>query len=388
MVRTFVMQHCSNMRLQIVIFILVSLFKSYEFAISNVLSQPTTLSSPNLKSNTNNSTLLQSHVEIERDVHKLRSKGLEYLESRKYSMAWRCYAASLHVLAGHGSEELGKLRHRCALTLAECEIKLEKYEHAIITCSEVIDEAPDVNQTVPLSTESDSSDEEDDHSPIQILGKAYYKRGLALEKLKQMTLSLNDYEQAANLLPLNKKILYRRDTLRLSKSSANDTDSDLEDDIFDYIDYIMQTYPKEKISKADISSLLSTKKELANVKPSIESANPFASSMGNIPGLGGLGGLGGPLGLLGSLGGLGSSFNVGDMISLAGTMAGMNPSTISKVKDIVNEMTKAMKMYHSLMMSILSHKQEIILIVSAIWVIVAFQDPILNLLQTKFKMNK
>ena len=85
----------------------------------------------------------------ESNVQLLRSTGHYYLRLKDYKGAAKYYSAILQLYEGIGGSESRDVRRRCCLTLAECEIKMGNFMHAISLCSEVIEEA---NLTVEITT--------------------------------------------------------------------------------------------------------------------------------------------------------------------------------------------------------------------------------------------
>ena len=77
----------------------------------------------------------------ESNVQLLRSTGHYYLRLKDYKGAAKYYSAILQLYEGIGGSESRDVRRRCCLTLAECEIKMGNFMHAISLCSEVIEEA-------------------------------------------------------------------------------------------------------------------------------------------------------------------------------------------------------------------------------------------------------
>lgn len=335
---------------------------------------------------------------ISSNVKQLRSKGMIYLAKKNYKKAAKYYSASLQLMEGISGEELGHLRKRCALTLAECELKSGQLYHTIITCSDIIDESPvidDINSNDNSSSligqqpETISTQFNGEYDFLnKVLGKAYYKRGLSLDKLNQTVLAIADYKVAHQLLPKDSKIKYRLDKavrkyeIFDSNSSFNDTN------IFDYIENIvLDNYSKIHLSKSEIRALtqdttvdsISTRESnsasLSNIFSRSNGAdsqqnNGLTGMLGNL-GLGGvgnaLGGLGGLGSMLGGLGGKGGSME--DTLSFFASMAGVSPDIISKFKEIYKVCFKAFDMYRSIFVSIFKNKESIILGLTVAWVI-------------------
>ena len=129
-----------------------------------------------------------NHNDIDIKSEKLRGKGRISLSRKEYDSASYYYSAALQLIEGIGGEKSAELRRRCCLTLAECDIKLGNHLQAIARCSEVIEEAPDINNND--NNNDDNNDKIKYEKLKQALGKAYFRRGLSLQSLEKPQLAL------------------------------------------------------------------------------------------------------------------------------------------------------------------------------------------------------
>jgi tetratricopeptide (TPR) repeat protein len=328
-----------------------------------------------------NSDIHSLSPSIESEVQQLRSKGMNFLAKKKYKTAAKYYAATLQLMQGLSGEETGSLRRRCLLTLAECEMKSGKLHHAIISCTEIIDESPDI-KSLGLGEPTSNSTASSIENLRQALGKAYYKRGLSLEKLNRTDLAIQDYEMAASLLPHDRKISYRVESLSIkptissintSSLHANEevdsTTTNIESsNMFEFVENILQNYPRELLSLSEIRKLHEDRTTSSSSSPTswifggLEGA--FKSPSGGLANMGGLGGLAG-LGGMGGLGGLGSA---ADLIAMFASMSGMSPNRVAKLKEIITELISTFKIYVSIFRSIMKNRFLILSMLTICWI--------------------
>ena len=158
-----------------------------------------------------------------KQVNSLREGGKFFLQSKDYKRASLYYSAIMQIIEGIGGVESLELRRRCALTLAECEIKLGNLQRAVARCSEVIDEA----------TEPENWDDIDPNVALSV-GKAFYKRGISMKRLNKPHFAWLDFEKCLMYNPNNEKAFLEISTLdedtadyKTAKKDADDRDDDV-----------------------------------------------------------------------------------------------------------------------------------------------------------------
>ena len=296
--------------------------------------------SRNEKTKTN---ILQSKVEY------LREQGSNCISNKNFKEATKYYSAILQLLAGQSGEESGNLRRRCGLTLAECELKSGNFYNAIMTCSEIIDESPNLDSTL-------TSDNNDPLFVNKAVSKAYYKRGIALEKANETALALSDYELALSLQPKNKKIQEKVKQYKLHIKLINETTGDI-DNIGDYVEYISQQFPKRQLSQTEIKELTFKKSQ----KP-IKTDHKLTISEPNTKFPGMFGG-GNPLsGLLGAGGG-----GLADMAPLISSLTGIDSKIIMTLINIFQTFSNIISKINKFVKMIYSNIQLLLLSFTIVW---------------------
>lgn len=180
------------------------------------------------------STLLESHKLDER-IDKLKWKGRKYLTQKKYKYAAKYYSAVLQLIEGIGGQESEELRRKCCLTLAECELQEGQFYCTIARCSEVIEEAPIdtkilTTDKLPVNTGSmndttsstgyNSTETDNKIDKLRAsLAKAFYRRGISLNRLEKPQLAILDLQKAKEMLPSDNKIINAIDLTRKSIST-------------------------------------------------------------------------------------------------------------------------------------------------------------------------
>ena len=342
-------------------------------------------------------TLVRDQI---KQAETLRNIGKRYLSTKQYNKAATCYAAVLQVIEGVGGTESGELRRRCCLTLAECEIKTGNLYAAIARCTEVIDECPEI-ATVDLEIDNEDTeatlDEEsyitDDHILRQVLGQAFYRRGVALSRLEEPDLALLDLMEASKQIPNDLKILERLETLESvilnhdrqeQQMSGVPTKIELEEQLQCIAEDAQANYQRAYFSRKEINDLLQ--------KPSSDSKalsqnifNPMGlggesksnglgdlfgggldPSLGGQGGLGGLGGLGGIANLLGSKNGdaAGMVSNLGMMLRM---FSGLDNDTVGLLEEIAKAMLDVFQIFKKSFKTIMKYRSEIIIFFSVCW---------------------
>jgi len=165
------------MRLLVIVLVLLLFYNSniYSSEITNTFSNSINSNSINSNSNSNSNNNKKSisisiyDNDIDIKSEKLRGKGRVSLSRKEYESAASFYSAAIQVIEGIGGEKSAELRRRCCLTLAECDLKTGNHLQAIARCSEVIEEAPDINYD-----NNDSDDKMKNEKLKQALGKGSY----------------------------------------------------------------------------------------------------------------------------------------------------------------------------------------------------------------------
>jgi len=139
------------------------------------------------------------------------------------------------LIEGIGGQESEELRRRCCLTLAECELQEGQFYCTIARCSEVIEEAPldakslytdrlldevkSINDTVGSTTYNQTEIYNKTDKLRASLAKAFYRRGISLNRLEKPQLAILDLQKAKEMLPSNNKIINAIDLTRQSIST-------------------------------------------------------------------------------------------------------------------------------------------------------------------------
>lgn len=338
------------------------------------------------------------------EVRILRDKGLKFISLKDYKNAAKYYSASLQLMEGIGGVENGNLRRRCALTLAECEIKSGNFYNAISACSQIIDESPKL----------DDDDKQHIHSNasliIQALGKAHYRRGVSLIKLDQSQLALFDLNEAAKYFPedtkikssifqiksikkiknKNSKYLKRENSstmpdFRAQEDNTSNIDSDNHSD---FIEDIIFSYPRNRFTSTQLKSMIKNDPFRKSISSSTTTNKISSTNMNSNPmdifssfGGGDTSSLPGGMGMLGGLGGLGGSLSlegIKSMSPLITSLTGIDGKTISKIIESAEAVISAFKSFRSVYVEIMKRKEILIIVMIAIWTIFAFAFPLLE----------
>jgi tetratricopeptide (TPR) repeat protein len=323
-------------------------------------------------------------IEPMKQAESLRGIGKTYLSTKQYSQAASCYAAILQVLEGVGGVESGELRRRCGLTLAECEIKAGNLYSAIARCSEVIEECPDV-----LDEEGQSEGNSGQSSEIsklrQILGQAFYRRGVALSRLEEPHLALLDLQEASKKIPNDMKIIQRIEIsesiiMNYNSSDSISSESELVEQLQCIVEDAQSNYQRSYFSKKQISFLLNKplrttlSKNKKNLSSGLEGLGDlFGAGSSSLGGAGGMGGLGS---LLGNSDGKGMMGNIGMLLQMFG---GFDKETVKLIEEIVKAITDVFQIFKKTFELIMKNKHYIILAVTFVWVITSLL-PYLNVI--------
>ena len=335
-------------------------------------------------------TLVRDQI---KQAETLRNIGKRYLSTKQYNKAATCYAAVLQVIEGVGGTESGELRRRCCLTLAECEIKTGNLYAAIARCTEVIDECPEI-ATVDLEIDNEDTeatlDEEsyisDDHILRQVLGQAFYRRGVALSRLEEPDLALLDLQEASKQIPNDLKILERLETLESvilnhdrqeQQLSGMPTKIELEEQLQCIAEDAQANYQRAYFSRKEINDLLQKPPSSNSKALSQNIFNPMGLGESKSGGLGDLfgGGLDQSLGGLGGLGGianlLGSKNDAAGMVSNLGMMlrmfSGLDNDTVGLLEEIAKAMLDVFQIFKKSFKTIMKYRSEIIILFSVCW---------------------
>lgn len=341
-------------------------------------------------SSASSDTLVRDQI---KQAETLRNIGKRYLSTRQYNKAATCYAAVLQVIEGVGGTESGELRRRCCLTLAECEIKTGNLYAAIARCTEVIEECPEVATVdLELDNEDDKANLDaenhlsDDHILRQVLGQAFYRRGVALSRLEEPDLALLDLQEASKQIPNDLKILERLETLesvilnhdrQQQQLSGVPTKLELEEQLQSIAEDAQANYQRAYFSRKEINDLLQKPSRNSNAlsENNFMSMGQGGSKMGGLgdffaggidPSLGGLGGLGGIANLLGS-----KSGDAAGMVSSLGMMlrmfSGLDNDTVGLLEEIAKAVLDVFQIFKKSFETIMKYRSEVIIFFSVCW---------------------
>ena len=194
-------------------------------------------------------------------IDSLRSRAKIHLICKEYDEAACCYSAIVQSLEGAKEFEAGVETRHALLTLAECEIKLGHLLDAVARCSEVIYESPPGG----YNGSGNQSQAED----VQTLGKAFYRRAVAFERLGMPVFAFLDNIHAidcpevslkasalhARLLETEevKGLLTSRGSSTMSGEEAMEKENELKQDT---IDEAMLNFPRKRFSNREIAALI------------------------------------------------------------------------------------------------------------------------------------
>jgi tetratricopeptide (TPR) repeat protein len=320
-------------------------------------------------------------VEPLKQAESLRCIGKTYLSTKQYSQAALCYAAILQVLEGVGGIESGELRKRCGLTLAECEIKAGNFYSAIARCSEVIEECPEITDEEGQS-EGNISESSEITKLRQVLGQAFYRRGVALSRLGEHLLALLDLQEASKKIPNDMKIIQRIEisqsiTMNYNSSDNMSSESEIVEQLQSIVEDAQSNYERSYFSKKQIHNLLNKKQSLSTtLSKNKKSPSPGLDGLGDL--FGGIGGLGGMAGGTGGIGGGGLGGMMG-YIPMLLQMGGFDKETAKLIEEIVKAITDVFQIFKRTFKLVMKNKHYIILAITFVWVITSLL-PYLNVI--------
>lgn len=140
-------------------------------------------------------------------ISKLRTVGRSNIQAQRYQQASYCYSAVLQIVEGAFETKYVNVRRHCGMLLGRCEELLGNAHHAIARCSEVINEAPDIEPIHELGSIYVSKQQIDDdlHPCVDAaasdVGEAYYCRARCLRTINEPMLALVDLHEALKYLP-------------------------------------------------------------------------------------------------------------------------------------------------------------------------------------------
>lgn len=303
-------------------------------------------------------------VEPLKQAESLRCIGKTYLSTKQYSQAALCYAAILQVLEGVGGVESGELRKRCGLTLAECEIKAGNFYSAIARCSEVIEECPEITDEEGQS-EGNISESSEITKLRQILGRAFYRRGVALSRLGEHLLALLDLQEASKKIPNDMKIIQRIEisqsiTMNYNSPDNMSSESEIVEQLQCIVEDAQSNYERSYFSKKQINNLLNKKQSLSTtLSKNNKSPSPGLDGLGDL--FGGIGGIAGGTGG----GGLGGMMGYIPMLL---QMGGFDIETANLIEEIMKAITDVFQIFKRTFKLVMKNKHYIILLITFVWV--------------------
>ncbi len=363
----------------------------------------------------------EEKASVDAKIDIIRMKARKFLGKQDYNKAANCYAGILQLNEGKGGFKAGELRRRCCLTLAECEIKVGKLEHAISLCTEVIDEMSayldKINQNTTgssIPSESSENDSEKQLNEIELkeyLGKAYYRRGVSLARLDHYDIAMLDLQEAHLLSPEDEVILDRivavqggiDDRIRVeeededeekegvvgdgsSLSSSSLSPAELKEKLLDVIEQA-QLAEARYLSEGALE-VLSTEERSVGPPLSPLSASGLGAGgagglgdiLGAMGGMGGVGAGGGAPGLGALMGGLGGTSaggklpsldSVANMLPMLGGMAGLSPDTIASGKEVLSAISHVGKAFFGIYKKVAPYKDLFFAVVAGVLIFIS-----------------
>ena len=196
-------------------------------------------------------------------IHILHQNGQEFISRKYYSRASLYYTAILQLLDEHNTTySQQELRAKCLTSLSFCDFKTDQYYDTIARCTDIIDNF--------------SSSDTTEQQFIKLLGKAYYRRGLALYILGLPNLALSDLKTAQDFLPGDDKINGKINQIydENNKTEVDTSQDNVEEMLENIIVYAKNvTYSKKKLLTTEIEALISNPSKSDNTKPSLPDFN-------------------------------------------------------------------------------------------------------------------
>lgn len=340
-------------------------------------------------------------------INQLREIGKDALKMKRFDDAIQYYSAILNLLEGISGDEAVDLRRRCGLTLAECELKTGNFYQAVARCSEVIDEASNFLQENIIEVESRSENpykyerktltnttanfpttevgssklsskkmaskvDKEQQLLRKSLSAAYFRRAKSLKSLNKKEFACLDLNTAKFFQPQDEKI-----ARELSDLNQYEVNKELikvkEVDLRDFTEECQVSFPRISLSSKEITNLISASKgsdlnifgsEIVDgghneFSALMESSNSVGSSgfRGNIFGAG-LGGLLSP-----------NSSQLKSILGLAGPLLGFDVTTTNRIADIVDAVSKTVRLFKKTARAIMKSRDFIVLGSTILWII-------------------
>lgn len=368
---------------------------------------------------TTKSPEVEEKVSADEKIDILRMKARKCLARQDYNRAANCYAGILQLNEGKGGFEAGELRRRCCLTLAECEIKVGKLEHAISLCTEVIDEMAvrldEMNQSSTGGDSSENSGKEAEQKLSEVelkeyLGKAYYRRGVSLARLDHHDIAMLDLQEAHLHLPDDELILDRIVAVQGRIDDRNlveEVEEEEEEEGSSLSSSLSSSSPSPSLSLGELKEQLLDiieQAQLAEARYLSEEAlkvlateeravGPPLSPMGGLGALGGASGAGGLGDMLGAMGGMGGGAGAGGlgalmgglgggkgggklpsldyvaaMLPMLGGMAGLSPDAIASGKEVLFAISHVGKFFYAVYEKVAPFKDFVFAVVAGVFI--------------------
>jgi hypothetical protein len=131
---------------------------------------------------------------LDEQIHVLHQNGQAFISRKYYSQASQYYTAILQLLEENNNttSHVQELKVKCLTSLSFCDFKTNQFYHTIARCTDIIDDF--------------SSSDTNEKQFLKLLGKAYYRRGLAFYLLGLPNLAISDMKSAQDILPDDGKI--------------------------------------------------------------------------------------------------------------------------------------------------------------------------------------
>lgn len=314
-------------KLATVIIIIIIFLCSLVLSKNSILKKIDSISPVNEQFNDTNQVIDQVNI--------LHQNAQECISRKFYSKASEYYMAILQLLNETGKIDSLELKLKCLNAIAFCDFKTDQFYSAIARCTDIIDEFA-VNVTNDIQESVDN-----------LIGKAYYRRGLSFYILGLPNLAIPDMRTASSFLPNDDKIDNKISQIIAEENDIPELDNeDNRQDLQNIIIYSknLTTSLHKKMNSTEIENLLNGAIKFTNSNMNTVVSNMENMDLGNMNPMSGLGsvGLGGMGGLSSLLGTKGQNFmNFSGIFSqiesfspLIQKMTGLDSKTLTNIVDI------------------------------------------------------
>ncbi len=299
--------------------------------------------------------------------------------------ACNCFSAVLQLTQGTPTSEGVRVRRRCGLRLARCDLDLGKLEHAIARCSEVINECPEIkpsfddSKSYTLREETDMQDLCEQEKVLHDLGSAYYLRAICLQRMCKPAMARRDFQCALNCLPDEIRIHTELSELDSAATVTESEDSSsTDDDMIDFLEDCTLKHPSLVFSKNQLRRLLSPSLPPLHVSPTLASSgsrppldlSALFGSLGTAPSLSSSGLSRGDSGVeIGSDSKNGLLGKVTSFVPLLCSLAGVPDDTARQIVKFLRALSTVYTTTQRAYATLRTHSDTLMMLLSALWAV-------------------